>query len=292
MRRPVQFKDELRYLRREGNRKVRAQRRRRSALRMGLGVLTWTALAAAGLGAVLLSVRWAVTSPRFEVAHIDVRGTVEAEADEVAALAGEFVGENIFGVSLVKVEEKVREHRWIASGGWVRIRRSLPSTLVITVREREPAGLALVGGDLFLLDEAGLPIDRYGPGYATWDFPIIKGLDGLREERPGGGRGLQEALATGVDVTRELAAREPAFYDQVSEIDLSEPSMIVLRLDGETYDLRLSRESCLRNLENYFALRDQIKDGSEDDIEYVDLRWQDRIAVMPAATVVEHNGGR
>jgi cell division septal protein FtsQ len=86
-----------------------------------------------------------------------------------------------------------------------------------------------------------------------------------------------------VAVTRTLSEKEPAFYAQVSEIDVSEPGMIVLRLDAESYDLRLSREDYLRNLENYFALRDQIRNDDTGAIEYVDLRWQDRIAVMPAA---------
>jgi len=292
MRRPVQFKDELRYLRREGNRKVRAQRRRRSAFRLGLGMLSGAALAAAAVAGVLLIVHWAATSPRFRVTHLDVRGVHHATPEEIAVLAQEFMGENIFGVPLSRVEAKLREHPWIATSGRVRIRRSLPSTLVITVGEREPEGLALVGGDLFLLDGSGLPIDRYGPRYAEYDFPIIKGLDALLGPDPESRRRLQETLATGVDVTRTLADREPVFFDQVSEIDMSQPSMVVLRLDGEAYDLRLSRESYLMNLHNYFALRDQIRDGDEDDIEYVDLRWQDRIAVMPAATAVGGNGGR
>ncbi len=141
-------------------------------------------------------------------------------------------------------------------------------------------------------DGAGLPIDLYGPRYSEYDFPIIKGVDSLLGSDPESRHALQETLATGVDVTRTLADREPVFFDQVSEIDMSEPSMVVLRLEGEGYDLRLSRGSYLMNLDNYFALRDRIKDGDEDDIEYVDLRWQDRIAVMPAATAVSGNGGR
>ena len=204
------------------------------------------------------------------------------------------MGRNILTIALSEIEKKVREHPWIGASGGVKVQRRLPGGLVITVRERAAAGCALAGGVVYLLDEKGLPIDRYGPRHAHYDFPIIKGLDGLRAavgKTSGAEARLRAALVAGVDVTRTLAAREPAFYQQVSEIDMSDPDMVVLRLEGETYDLRLSREDCLRNLERYVALRNEMNDAG-GDIEYVDLRWRDRIAVMPAITVVDQNGGK
>ena len=53
----------------------------------------------------------------------------------------------------------------------------------------------------------------------------------------------------------------------------------------------LSSEDPLRNLDSYLALRDRIG-GREDAIDYVDLRWRDRIAVMPAARNTTQDGGK
>ena len=91
-------------------------------------------------------------------------------------------------------------------------------------------------------------------------------------------------------MTQTLARNEPIFYGEVSEIDVSAGSMIVLRLEGRGYSLRLSPEDILQNLHNYFALREELA-ASEDNIEYVDLRWKGRIAVWPAEAVIEQDGG-
>lgn len=277
---------EPRYLRRDGNRMVRARRRRRTALRMTLMALLWVAAGLGAIAAYAASERWATDPRHFQLRQVIVRGNHEASEDEVHHLTQDWIGKNIFVITLADVERKVREHPWIGRSGLVRIQRRLPGSLVISVGERKAAGLALVDGVVWLVDVNGLPIDRYSPRYAAYDFPIIKGLDALRAGA-GAGRAaearLKDALAAGVSVTRALAEGEPAFYEEVSEIDVSEPDMIVVRLEDASYDLRLSRENYLKNLESYFSVRDQLG-ADESSIDYVDLRWQDRIAVMPAAT--------
>ena len=286
---PAARSGELRYLRRDGNRMVRARRRRRTALRMTVMGLLW---ALAGFGSIVtlaFAERWATAPGHFPLSRIEVRGNERATEDEVRSLMADWLGKNLFVIPLPDVERKVREHPWIGSpgdGGTVRIQRRVPGTLVVTVGERKPGGLGLVGGVVWLLDEKGMPIDRFGPRYADCDFPIIKGLDSIRKDP----KALTSALAAGVAVTRTLAAEQPAFYAQVSEVDVGDPAMIVLRLDGESYDLRISREGYLKNLENYFAVRGQIQDDDAGGIDYVDLRWQDRIAVMPAASTTKPAG--
>src|SRR5262245_12585508 len=274
---------DVRYLRREGNRRVRARRRRRTALRAGLLVILWGAVSAGALAIGAVGIRWATGTGRFPLKTVVVKGARLAQESEIKGLMGEWMGKNLMNISLRDVEKSVRAHPWIGQSGWVRVRRRLPGTLVIAVREREAVSAALVGGVIVLLDDQGLPIDRFGPRYAGYDFPIIRGVDSLlgggldREAR------LRRALAEGVRVTRTLASSEPAFYDQVSEIDVSQEGMVVLKVEGEAYDLRVSGEDCLRNLRDYLALRNEIKSTRHGSIAYVDLRWEDRIAVMPAS---------
>ncbi len=283
---------EPRYLRREGNRRVRSRRRRRTALRMTLLVALWSAAATATATAAVSGVRWVMSPERFQLDTVTVKGAEEALPSEIVDLTSEWMNTNIFDISLSSVERKVREHPWIGSSGEVQIRRRFPDGLIVTVRERAPAACALIRGAVYLLDDTGSPIDRHGPRYPHYDFPIIKGLERLIRELPSTAADLEEALLTGVRVTRLLGEKEPRLYREVSEIDVSDGSMIVLRLEGESYDLRLSKEELTRNLAWYFTLRNEIKDDDRDEIEYVDLRWQDRIAVMPALAHVEQDGGR
>ncbi|MGH9867277.1 MAG: cell division protein FtsQ/DivIB [Candidatus Polarisedimenticolia bacterium] len=280
---------DLRYLRREGNRKVRARRRRRTAARW---VVMSVALAA-GLAALVAAggaaVRWSLGPGHFRLENVVVRGTREAREDEVRELVAEWSGRNLLTIALPEVEKRVRRHPWVGAGGGVRIERKLPSSLIITVGERTAGGLALLDGVVWLLDERGLPIDRYGPRYARYDFPLVKGLDGLRAE--GGEERLRHALADGARVSAELAAKAPSLWKEISEIDVAREHEVVLRLEGTEHDVRLSADEPLLNLPGYLALRDEIGGDGEEAIEYVDLRWRDRIAVMPAAQHRTRNGG-
>ena len=290
--------DQLKYLRREGNRMVRARRRRRTAARLSLVILMWGAGVAAVLTTLVLGARWAVSPGQFGLETVSVKGASEAIDAEIQGLVEPWRGENLLTLDLNAVEKKLRTHPWIGSSGSVRIQRRLPGSLAVTVDERKAGGLALLDGVVWLLDGNGMPVDRYGPRYARHDFPIIKGLDGMKTRAGGNMQGsgrLAQALAAGVAATRTLAASVPEFYPEISEIDVSDPTMIVLRLDSVEYDLRLSTEDYLKNLDNYFAIRDRIKSTDGGAIEYVDLRWKDRVAVMPAAMQIEKvqsNGGR
>ncbi len=284
-------KADLRYLRREGNRKVRARRRRRTAARWALLSAVVAAGAVLSLLAAGAALRWTMSTTRFGLKTVVVRGVSEARVEEVRELVAGWMGRNILTLPLDEMEQQVRRHPWIGAGGWVRIDRRLPSSLVIKVKERTAGGLALLDGAVWLLDDRGLPLDRYGPRYARYDFPLIKGIDSLRAR--GDDERLRAALADGVRVSRALADGAPAFWQEISEIDVSRPHEAVLRLEAQDHDLRVSTEDPLLNLSGYIALRGDIGgDDVESAIDYVDLRWRDRIAVMPAARDGIRDGGK
>ncbi len=276
--RAVTSAGDLRYLRRVGNRRVRARRRRRTALRLGITALLWILGAAGAAAGAATAYRWAISPARFQLRHVEITGADEAAASGIRDLMSSSMGGNILTLDLAEMEKRVREHPWIGPTGSVRISRRLPAGLSIAVRLRTASGKARDGGVVVLLDERGLPIEAIDEDDAGYPFPIILGSDG----RP-------ERLSRGVEVTRLLAEREPGLYERIKEIDLSEESMVILGIEGEPYDLRLSPEDVTKNLDEYFSIRAEIIAGDEP-IEYVDLRWDDRIAVMPAAELEEDGG--
>ena len=74
----------------------------------------------------------------------------------------------------------------------------------------------------------------------------------------------------------------PAFARQVSQIDLSRDDGLELRLSNGEPPIRLNPNQYGLNLDNYLAIRNLI-DSNYGRIQYVDLRWKDRISIMPAA---------
>ncbi|MFQ5845983.1 MAG: cell division protein FtsQ/DivIB, partial [Planctomycetota bacterium] len=148
----------MRYLRREGNRRVRALRRRRTALRVVLGLAVWGAVVALAATGAVRGVRWATSPGRFPLHRVEVRGVREARQGEIRELVSAWMGRNLLNVRLSEVEKSVRRHPWIGPSGQVRIQRRLPGALQIRVRERVASGLGLVGGIMAGALPATLPV--------------------------------------------------------------------------------------------------------------------------------------
>jgi len=127
-------------------------------------------LAAAVWGGQRL-VRHVIASPRFAVREVRVGPAAHVREEEVAALAGVSPGDALLAVDTDAVAARVASHPWVASA---RVRRALPSMLVIDVVERRAAASALLGA-LYLLDEAGHPFKRAALDEAV-GLPVLTGI--------------------------------------------------------------------------------------------------------------------
>jgi cell division protein FtsQ len=124
---------------------------------------------------------YARTTPRFAITNLEVEGIRRLSREDVLATAGVHLGENVFGFDTVLAEGKLSQSPWVQSA---RVRRKLPSTIEITLREHQPAALLVVLGKTFLVSEEGAPIKEVSSG-DPHDLPVITGLsaDELRRDR-------------------------------------------------------------------------------------------------------------
>jgi len=192
------------------------------------------------------------------------------------------------GQSLLFTDLDAWRRRLMASP-WVReaaLRRSLPSTVEVVVLERQPMGVGRINGELYLVDERGVVIDQFGPQYADFDLPII---DGLAAATPSAAP--HAAPATMTDETRaDLAARviaalksNAAVARRLSQVDVSDPHNATVILNGDSAVIELGEEQFLPRLESYLGLASALRERVAE-IDYVDLRFEDRIYVKPAST--------
>src|SRR5215471_1788962 len=143
----------------------------------------WAAVGRRLLGYGLLSVAAAyavyrlgrsVTNARvFRVDRIVVSGTERLSNGEVLAALGGLRGESVVWVDLDRWRQRLLDVPWIRDAT---LRRSLPATVDVTIVERQPVGIGRLKGEMYLVDDRGVVIDRYGPQYADLDLPIIDGL--------------------------------------------------------------------------------------------------------------------
>jgi cell division protein FtsQ len=257
--------DEPPFLRSKSRARVRRARR-------GWPGRAVTTMQVGGIGLLGLATLWAgyarvMASERLKVDRVDVRGSQFLSEGEIRELLGPAVGENILGLDIEGLKARLRSSPWVADAT---VRRALPDTLQVEIRERVPLALAEADG-LYLMDGEGTLIELFGPRTAGFDLPIVRGLSGLvgnlRRER------AERAGALLADLG-ELAR-------EVSEVQFEESGdlRIVLRGDGEV--LRVGAPPFRKKLLTFLGLRSDLAEMCPQ-AEYFDMRFRDLIYVKPS----------
>lgn len=216
-------------------------------------------------------------APALQIGHLVVRGHERLSTGEVLALVAGLRGQNILTVRLEDWQQKLLTSPWVESAT---IRRVLPSTLEINVVERRPMGIARIGLAMYLVDHKGVIIDEYGPAYADIDLPII---DGLAASPQDGGSIVDAARAEfAAAALAELSSR-PEILEQVSQIDVANLHDAVLILDGDPALLHVGASDFVARLQQYLDLAPALRERVTA-IDYVDLRFDERMYVRPAKT--------
>jgi cell division protein FtsQ len=211
-----------------------------------------------------------------QVRHISVHGNVRLSAGEVQAMVEGLRGSSILIVDLAGYRRRLLESPWVAD---VALRRVLPATVEVFVSERRPMGLCRLGSVLYLVDPHGTLIDEFGPQYADFDLPII---DGLVRAPSSGQPSIDEARADlAARVIDALSARKDV-AQRVSQIDVRDAHDAVVLLQNDAALLHLGEEKFLERVQSYVELAPALRERVPD-IDYVDLRFDQRVYVRPAA---------
>lgn len=211
-----------------------------------------------------------------QVRRINVHGNVRLSVGEVQTLMGGLRGTSILTADLHAYRRRLLDSPWVAD---VALRRVLPSTVEVFVSERRPIGLCRLGSQLYLVDRQGTIIDEFGPRYSEFDLPIV---DGLVRAPGSGGPAVDERRAElAARVLDALAARQDV-AERVSQIDVRDLHDAVVLLDGDPALLHLGEDRFLERLQSYVDLAPALRDRVPD-IDYVDLRFGERLYVRPGA---------
>jgi cell division septal protein FtsQ len=209
-----------------------------------------------------------------QISHMVVRGHERLSTGEVLALVDGLRGQNILSVTLDDWQRKLLSSPWVESAT---IRRVLPSTVEITVRERQPMGVGRLGTAMYLIDGKGVIVDEYGPAYADIDLPII---DGLASAPQDGAPLIDMARAEFAGRVIAALAVRPEIAKVVSQIDVADLHDAVVILDGDPALLRLGDTDFVARLQQYLDLAPALRERLTS-IDYVDLRFDERLYVRP-----------
>jgi cell division protein FtsQ len=214
-------------------------------------------------------------APALQVARISVRGNERLSSGEVLALVDGLRGRNILTVDLDEWQQRLLASSWVEQA---HVRIVLPSRVDIRLHERRAIGIGRLANSLYLIDATGVIIDEYGLNYSELDLPII---DGLAARPAEGVSAVDEPRARlAARVIGALEAR-PDLAGRVSLIDVSDAHDAVVMLEGETVMVRLGEQDFVDRLEEYLDLAPALRERVAD-IDYVDMRFDERLYVRPA----------
>jgi cell division septal protein FtsQ len=268
---PIVAEPDQRYWRARANRRVRKARLTRNLLRWSLVALL-NAVFLGGLGYIgLHGVRRVAGADEFALQRIEVEGARRASEEAIRERLKPAMGRSLFDLDLDRVRAVVRRDPWVQRAA---VRRVLPRTLRVSVSERTPVALAVIRRRLHVVDGTGHVV---GPlrEEALNGLPVLTGLERMEDEQ------LIDALRSGVRLVSRLRRAAGPFAEAIAELDLSRGDRVTARLAGRGPRLLLDPLRVERNVMHYLALREEI-DRRVGPTDYVDLRWRDRIAVMPA----------
>jgi cell division protein FtsQ len=179
--------------------------------------------------------RFAMTTPRFAITEFSVEGNRRTSDDRVVRAAGLERGSNVFAVDLEAAEQKLLEDPWVEA---VRVTRKLPSTVEIELLERQAGSIALLSGELYLLDQSGVPFKVLGEN-DPHDLPVVTGLSpsGFALDR---NRELDQAQHA-LEVLRVYATMPISRVYPAEEVHLEPEGSTVLTVGRDGIALRLGR---------------------------------------------------
>lgn len=223
-----------------------------------VGVVLWAGgyFAMAGRSVDRAAQRAAVNAG-LEVRQVLLRGAHQTAHQEVLDVLGPVIGESIFRLSLDEARARIEQIGWVRSAA---VTRLLPDTIAISIREREPAAVWQMNGDLHLIDDSGAKIREVG-AYEYSNLPLIVGAGA-----PDAAAGILKAIGLRPELQKRVYA--------------------LVRVGDRRWDMRLRNEIKVKlPEENYeravndLALLHSAQSTLDQPLEYIDLRDPERMVI-------------
>jgi len=205
----------------------------------------------------------------FLVRSVVITGNEHLTDDELKTMAGLAADDNLLTVSGRRISSKMMESPWIRS---VAVRKEFPDRLLINISEAEPFALLDMKGKLFIVDDRGTMLEELR-NIAVPFLPVIS-------SNPYQEKGaFQEAitLAKAIKNTGLLSGKDriEIISHKPQEMSVNIDGIVVKVGEGE-YEEKLAR---LADIEQEIKSRNI-------PVDYIDLRFANRVLVSPVNEVV------
>jgi cell division protein FtsQ len=208
-------------------------------------------------------------SSNLKLSKVIVEGAHYLTQNEILKTANLTTGDGMFKVDLQDLSQNLKKLSWVDQ---VFIERRLPSSILISIRERKPVAL-LDNGDLYGVDKDGRILSP-SDALLNQDLPLISGVSFGADAL--GTTQTAQILKPALDFFSFMAKKDDVLAHDVSEVNLSEPeSLKVTFINGTqvTFNTTVSDTDLKRMALVLGDLNEKGKKASTMDFRYRDMAF-------------------
>lgn len=209
-------------------------------------------------------------SANFRLAAIQCEGLTHLDGQAIESLVRSHVPANLLLADLEEVRGLLESQAWVKQAA---VRRKLPDRLILHVLERQPAAVATVDGELYVVDAEGVVLDQHGSRFQFIDRPIVKGLQNVAREN------ARQENALRMQVYLRVVEELEAYRESISEIDVENPNRVAVIPGEDPVHVYLGAGEFLARYETFISqlgLYERLK-KQYGVIESVDVTYENKI---------------
>lgn len=209
-----------------------------------------------------------ITWEELDVKKTEVLCRLDFVARDLAPLVEASRLGNLLVLDIAGLQDRIETHRWVKEA---RLRKVFPSSLRIEIEERLPAAVLRVGRANLLIDQEGVMLEQLNAREES-PLPLLVDAsefqDYYREK-------LNLAWACLNSLTAEIR-------EEVDALDLSQIDSLSLTFKDRSTRLILGADRFLEKTQFFLNSLARLE-SDNGPLEYVDLRFDDRIYFRPLA---------
>ena len=212
--------------------------------------------------------------PQVQLSRVSISGTNQANPMDIEGIVRACSPECLLLADLDKIKESVETLPWIAE---VIVKKRLPDTMVIEVRERQPIAVAGVDSNLHIVDSQGIILDPFNGHHDLLKKPIVRGLKNqLRENADEFNRIRMKKY---LEVLADFSQGNRDYSEAVSEIDVTDPGHVSVIPKEDPVIIYLGDKSFRERFESFLSRKQlyyQIK-KQYGVLQYIDISFDKQI---------------
>ena len=228
------------------------------------------------VGLCVLSLNWADFKKIYEVKEVNIYGTTFFDQSIIEEKSNDMMSYNIFNGDLKNYKDEILSFDHIID---CKISRKFPTTIDITIYEREPIAL-INSDDLIILDSEGvcLPVE-----YCDLSLPILTNFKSNPELYPRGSTTTSTNVLNSVELIRYTKDNYSMIYDEISEFVFNENSEYEIILKNGKTRIVLGSKNLQDKIKYLSSFQETLKEEKNiKDFKYIDLRYSKQIIVKEA----------